>query len=370
MADVLRAGHISDAITGAITQADIRIAQGRLREAMRTYEHALQLATAQGEPAPRGTADLYVGMSELEREHGNLLTATQHLSTSTELGERSGFPPNGTRWSMAMAGIRDAQGDPDGALNLLDEAERLYVSDFSPNVRPVAALKARVWVAHGRLSEALAWARERGLSAEDDLGYLREFEHITLARMLFVQRSGAEKALALLRRLFEAAEAGGRMGSMIEILVLRALAEQVRGDMAAALVALERTLTLAETEGYVRIFVDAGPPMAGLLEAAAKRGIATSYLRQLRAVFAKPVVTAPANEALIQIGPLSERELDVLRLLGTDLDGPEIARELTVSLNTVRTHTKNLYSKLGVNNRRAAVTRAEELQLLSRTRKH
>jgi LuxR family maltose regulon positive regulatory protein len=142
----------------------------------------------------------------------------------------------------------------------------------------------------------------------------------------------------------------------------------VRGDIAAALMALERALTLAEPEGYVRIFVSEGPPMVELLEAAAKRGIATSYLRQLRAVFAKPVVTAPANEALIE--PLSDRELDVLRLLGTDLDGPEIARELTVSLNTVRTHTKNLYSKLGVNNRRAAVTRAEELQLLSRTRKH
>jgi len=180
----------------------------------------MQLATAQGEPAPRGTADLCVGMSELEREHGNLLTATQHLSTSTELGERTGFPPNGARWSVAMAGIRGAQGDPDGALDLLDEAERLYVSDFSPNVRPVSALKARVWVAHGRVSEALVWARERGLSAEDDLSYLREFEHITLARMLLVQRSGAaEKALGLLWRLFEAAETGGRTGSMIEILV-------------------------------------------------------------------------------------------------------------------------------------------------------
>jgi LuxR family maltose regulon positive regulatory protein len=336
---------------------------------MRTYEHALQLATAQGEPAPRGTADLYVGMSELERERGDLLAATHHLSTSKDLGERTGFPPSGTRWSVAMAGIRDAQGDPDGALDMLDEAERLYVSDFSPNVRPVSALKARVWVAHGRVSEALAWARERGLSAEDDLSYLREFEHITLARMLLVQRSGAfEKAMGLLRRLFEAAKTGGRLGSMIEILVLQALAQQVRGDIPAGLVALERALALAEPEGYVRIFVNEGPPMVELLEAAAKRGIATGYIRQLRAAFGTPVVGAPANAALIE--PLSDRELEVLRLLGTDLDGPEIARELTVSLNTVRTHTKNLYSKLGVNNRRAAVKRADELQLLSRTRKH
>ncbi|HEV7664694.1 MAG TPA: helix-turn-helix transcriptional regulator, partial [Chloroflexota bacterium] len=282
MADVLRAGHISDAITGAITQADIRIAQGRLREAMRMYEHALQLAAAQGEPAPRGTADLYVGLSELEREHGDLLAATQHLSTSTALGERTGFPPNASRWSVAMAAIRDAQGDPDGALDLLAEAERLYVSDFSPNVRPVSALKARVWVAHGRASEALVWARERGLSAEDELSYVREFEHITLARMLLVQRSGAaEKALGLLGRLLEAAETGGRMGSTIEILVLQARAQQVRGDIPAALVALERALTLAELEGYVRVFVDEGPPMAELLEAAAKRRIAPDYTRQL-----------------------------------------------------------------------------------------
>jgi len=334
---------------------------------MRTYEHALQLAKAQGEPAPRGTSDLYVGMSELERERGDLLAATQHLSTSKELGQRTGFPPNGTRWSVAMAGIRDAQGDPDGALDRLDEAERLYVSDFSPNVRPVSALKARVWVAYGRVSEALAWALERGLSAEDDLSYLREFEHITIARLLLVQRSAAE-ALGLLGRLFEAAETGGRMGSMIEILVLQALAQQVRGDIPAALVALERAIALAEPEGFVRIFVNEGPPMVELLEAAAKRGIATAFVRQLRGAFGKPVVGAPANAALIE--PLSDRELDVLRLLGTDLDGPEIARELTVSLNTVRTHTKNLYSKLGVNNRRAAVKRADELQLLSRTRKH
>jgi LuxR family maltose regulon positive regulatory protein len=129
--------------------------------------------------------------------------------------------------------------------------------------------------------------------------------------------------------------------------------------MAAALVALERALTLAEPEGYVRIFVDAGPPMVGLLEAAAKRGIATNYARQLLTAFGNAEVKAPVKQHLIE--PLSARELDVLRLLGTDLDGPGIARELTVSLNTIRTHTKNLYSKLGVNNRRAAVRRAEEL---------
>ena len=130
---------------------------------------------------------MYVGMSELHRERNDLDAATQHLLRSKEQGEHTGFPQNRYRWRVAMARIREAQGDLDGALDLLDEAERLYVSDFFPNVRPVAALKTRVWVAQGRLGEALGWAREQGLSVDDDLSYLREFEHITLARVLLAR---------------------------------------------------------------------------------------------------------------------------------------------------------------------------------------
>ena len=152
----------------------------------------------------------------------------------------------------------------------------------------------------------------------------------------------------------------------MEIQVLQALAHQMRGDVPAALVPLGRALALAEPEGYDRVFLDEGPPMAALLEAAAKHGIAPTYVRELLTAFGKAEDRAPARQNLIE--PLSARELDVLRLLGTDLDGPDIARELIVSLNTVRTHTKNIYAKLGVNNRRAAVSRAVELDLLSRTR--
>jgi LuxR family maltose regulon positive regulatory protein len=374
MAGVRRAGHISDTLGSAIALADIRLAQGRLREAMRTYEHALQLATEQGEPILRGTADMYVGMSELHRERDDLPAATQALLRSQELGEHTGLPQNRYRWRVAMARIREAQGDLDGALDLLHEAERLYMSDFFPNVRPVAALKARVLVRQGRVGEALGWACEQGLAAEDELSYLREFEHITLARVLLAQaqRSPGDcsirEAFGLLERLLKAAEEGDRMGSAIEILVLQALAHHMRGDIPAALVPLERALTLAEPEGYVRIFVDEGPPMAALLEAAAKRRIASDYARQLLAALVKAEDRTPVKQGLIE--PLSERELDVLRLLGTDLDGPEIASQLMVSLNTMRTHTKNIYAKLGVNTRRAAVRRAEELGLLSRTRKH
>jgi LuxR family maltose regulon positive regulatory protein len=124
---------------------------------------------------------------------------------------------------------------------------------------------------------------------------------------------------------------------------------------------LERALTLAEPEGYVRMFVDEGPPMAHLLEEAVRCGIAPHYVRHLLAALGKTENSTPVTQGLIE--PLSERELEVLQLLRTDLTGPEMARELVVSLNTLHTHTKNIYSKLGVNTRRAAVRRAEELDL-------
>jgi LuxR family maltose regulon positive regulatory protein len=238
------------------------------------------------------------------------------------------------------------------------------MSDLSPNVRPIAALKARVNVRQGRVGEAVGWAREQGLATDDDLSYLREFEHITLARLLLA-RGSVPEATQLLERLLRAADEGARNGSVIEILVLQALAYQMRGNNPAALVPLERALRLAEPEGYVRMFVDEGPPMAALLEAAAKRGIAAEYARQLLKAFGKAEDRSAANQVLIE--PLSERELDVLRLLGTDLVGPEIASQLMVSLNTVRTHIKSIYTKLGVNNRRTAVRRAEELELLARS---
>jgi LuxR family maltose regulon positive regulatory protein len=369
MAGLRRAGHIADTFGCAIALADIRLAQGRLGGALRTYEQALQRAHEPGGPVLRGTADMYVGLSELHRERNDLPAATQNLLRSQELGEHLGLPQNRYRWRVAMARIRQAEGNLAGALDLLNEAERLYVSDYFPNVRPVPALRARVLVAQGELSEAVGWARERGLSAEDDLSYLHEFEHITLARVLLARHAAQpagnsiQEATRLLERLLRAAEDGRRTGSVIEILIVLALAHQARNDIPAAVASLHRAVTLAEPEGYVRIFADEGLPLASLLRAVAKQGAAPGYARQLLAAVSKAEDAAPAAQGLIE--PLSARELDVLRLLGTDLDGPEIARELIVSLNTVRTHTRNIYAKLGVNNRRAAVRRASELGLLA-----
>jgi LuxR family maltose regulon positive regulatory protein len=377
MAYLQRIGFISDVIGGSVTLADIRITQGRLREAMRIYERGLQLATTQGGRVLRGAADMHVGMSELYRERNELDTATEHLLKSKELGDLNGLPKNPYRWRVAMARLRQAEGDLAGAIELLDEAEPLYTADFSPNVRPVAAVKTRLWIAQGRLGEALGWTRERGLSAHDDLSYLREFEHITLARILFARykSDGSESALrasiGFLERLLKAAQEGGRTGSVIEILVLQALAHQAAGDLPTANAALERALILAEPEGYFRIFLDEGADMAKLLREVARRGIMPGFIGDLLAAFGAEVQELAGKSPLLALSPLqplveplSQREMEILRLLQTELSVPEIAGELVIAASTVRSHTKSIYSKLDVNNRRAAVKRATELSLI------
>ena len=366
---VLKAGHLSDAIGCAVAVSDLQMAQGRLRDALRTCEDGLQLVTEPGAPVLRGAADMHVGLGTLLRERNELDAATLHLQKCRDLGEHMGLPQTPYRWCAAMARIKEAQGDLNGALDLLDEAQRRYDGDFFPNIRPIAAQKARLWVLQGRVNEALEWARDQGLSAQDELSYLREFEHVMLARALLADTSAGslQDAMWLLDRLLQAAEAGKRIRSVIEILVLQSLAHFTQGDNSAAHVTLARALTLGEPEGYVRIFVDEGPAMEKLLEQAAKQGIAPDYVGLLRGAFGITKAPTPRQQNLIE--PLSERELDVLRLLGTELGGPEIANELMVSLNTMRSHTKNIYTKLGVNNRRAAVRRADELALFSRAPK-
>jgi LuxR family maltose regulon positive regulatory protein len=377
---LLRAGHISDVLGCSITLADIRITQGRLGDALRTYDQALQLNSQEIGTVLRGTADMYVGMSQIACERDDLESATQHLLRSQELGEHTGLPQNPYRWRVAMARIRESEGDLAGALTLLDEAQRVYMGDFSPNVRPVPAMRARVLAVQGNVGEALGWAREQGLSADDNLTYVREFDHITLAKVLLARyttdgdNGSLHQVTRLLQGLLSAADAGGRTGSVIEILVLQALSHHAGGDTPDALAPLERALTLAEPEGYVRVFAGEGLPMASLLAAVIRKRAGWDYVRRLLAACSHDgaAATTPLEQATRLknglVEPLSERELDVLRLLATDLDGPDIARRLFVSVNTMRTHTKSIYAKLGVNNRRAAVRRAEERGLLSRRR--
>jgi len=369
-----QANNFANAISITFVLANILLIQGRLQAAVSAYRQSLKDAVSRGKHSFLGASDLHRGLSEVLCEQGNLESAAQHLDTAQQLGEHGSLTGWPHRLCVAQARLKEAQGDLTGSLALLDEAERRYVLNPLPE-RSIAALKARVWARQGRLAEAELWAREQNLSPDDALSYLREFEYLTLARVLILRHKtdpvdgDLRAALDLLARLLHAAESGGRTGSVIEILIVQSLAHQAQGDQPQALAALEHALTLAEPEGYLRIFVDEGEPMRWLIE---KQSLSrdhpiSGYTAKLLAAFQQPatalkLATVAHKPDLVE--PLSDRELEVLRLLRSELSGPEIAQQLLVSLNTLRTHTKNIFNKLGVNNRRAAVRRAEELGLL------
>jgi ATP/maltotriose-dependent transcriptional regulator MalT len=376
LAGLQEADHIADVLGCSIAVADMELTLGRLRDAGATFERALALAD--GEPEVlRGTADMYVGLGRVDLERGDLAAAVEHLRRADDLGDAADLPQNPYRWRVAMALAREAEGEVSAAVSLLDDAIRVYVGDYSPNVQPVQAVRARVLAAAGDVDAAVAWTRAAGLSADDDLSYLREYEHVTLARVLLAEHAGTGAAaprldaLRLLDRLIEAAQGGHRLGTLIELLALRAVALADVDDAEAA-TTLERAVALAEPEGYVRVFAREGPPMRRLLKRVAGGGAGSVYVRQLAAATsAAPDGLAPTEQPSDQralIDPLSDREAEVLRLLASDLDGPSIARHLVVSLNTVRTHTKHIYTKLDVNSRRAAVSKAYQLNLLTGSR--
>lgn len=369
-----RAGHIADVLGCTITLADLDMTQGCLKSAERAFVRALALA--EGESLSlRGTADMYVGLSRVAWERNDLDAAKEHLRRADVLGESAALPQNPYRWRVAMARIREAEGDTDAALGLFEEAMRLYVGDYSPDVRPVHAMRARVLTARGDVDEALAWAAEHAVSASDEISYLREFEHVTLAQVLLAQHSTTgsaaclSDALALLERLAAAAEQGGRVGTLIEVLLLQAAGQAMAGpgDSVDPVATLERAVKLAEPDGWLGPFLGQRAMVGGLLEVLSRDRPGWAHLERVLEVLA-PVRGAGAARSQALIDPLSARELDVLRLLASELDGPAIARELVVSLNTVRTHTKHIYTKLGVNSRRAAVRHAHQLNLLSARR--
>jgi LuxR family transcriptional regulator, maltose regulon positive regulatory protein len=359
-----RAGYMQFQVVSVHILADIRLAQGRLREAERIYQQTLEIATAQGDPA-WGTVDVYVGLSEICCERNDLNAATRYLLKSKDLGDHAGLADTRHRWYVAVAKVREAEDDLDGALAMLDEAERQYVPGADPDLRPVGARRARLWIKQGRTHNALSWAEERNLPANDDLGYLREFEHLTLARALIAAADpdAMEQSVGLLDRLLDAAEAGQRAGSVIEMLIAQALAYEAMGDVPAALASLGRALSLAEPEGYIRIFTGEGEPMARLLAEAQSHGVRATYAGRLLAAMAcgDPVASGSGSSAP---DLLSEREIEVLRLVAAGHSNREIAERLFLALDTVKGHNRRIFGKLGVQSRTEAIARAREIGLL------
>jgi LuxR family maltose regulon positive regulatory protein len=349
--------------------------RGQLCQAAETYRQALQLATrssAQGEGRGGGSGHpppfaglAHIGLAGLLYEWNDLDRAQRHAQEGIRLGERGQSVDvlQGGCSYLTLAQVYQARGEVDNALEMMRKAEQFAQSHNQAYVIALAAaLRARLWLAQGNVTAASRWAQERGLSANDELSYARETESITLARVLLAQGQAGE-ALRLLARLVAAAQAAQRMGSTIKILALQALTFEAQSDVDRAVSALEQALCLAEPEGYIRTFVDEGQSMALLLQRSLSQGIVPSYASQLLLALGETSGPAsPVAQPLVE--PLSERELEVLRLVAAGLSNREIAEELYLSINTVKAHAKNIYSKLNVRGRMQAADRARELDLL------
>jgi LuxR family maltose regulon positive regulatory protein len=264
-----------------------------------------------------------------------------------------------------MGRVTEAEGDWVGAVELLDQAQSLYRPGFFVDIRPIPAVKARVLIGANQLNDAAVWAAGHEFSSKDASDYLKEYECLTYVRLLLAQHraranpAGVATAARLLDQLLDSARSDGRWGSVVEIHMLTALTREAKGDRSSAVDCLSAAFTTAPEPGaYVRLFLAEGEPMQTLLRHAQRHGAADGHPARVLAAHERPA----SNHALVD--PLSERETQVLRLLDSDLTGPEIANTLFVSHNTVRTHTRHIFAKLQVTTRRSAVIRAGELGLL------
>jgi LuxR family maltose regulon positive regulatory protein len=274
---------------------------------------------------------------------------------------------------ILLARILQARGDSDGANMLLQAANKSYQMNPTQWVHlAVTDCQVRLWLAQEELDAASRWAQQNSLSAEVELNPRNEFEHFPLARVLITQgRASSDgailaRALELIDRLALSAESAGRIGHLIDLFILQALAIDAQGNLDQALSCLERALLLAEPQGFVRIFLDNGNPIIHLLQEAARRNIAADYAIKLLNLIDKDDQTdGPIHSpSSLLLDPLSDRELEVLQLIAQDLSYQEMADQIMVSLNTVRTHVKNIYSKLMVHKRSEAVAKAKELNLI------
>lgn len=376
-------GNRMIAVSALCDLAKLQKRQGQLQQAWETLEQALQLATDPlGRRLPIASKAL-IGLGELEREWNDLESAEAHLSESIayarQWSEMACFDSH-----LALASVSQAQGKLEAARSDLQIAwEIARKSEFTKLDDLVVDLQqAHFYIIQGDLAAAMHWAENRRLLSDISLEqkppteeaqdyvsvHLRKYEHIVLAH-LFIHQDRAAEALDLLAPLLEKAKQLGRIDLMISIQVLRAMAFDLEGQDAQALDSLAEALLLAEPGGYIRTFLDEGEAMARLLRRAASQGLATGYVTKLLDAFdveisAERGATPETVTAQPLVDPLSERELEVLRLLASGLTNPEIADELIVAVSTVHSHCKSIYSKLNVHRRWDAVQRAQELDIL------
>ncbi len=362
------------AVTSITLLARLYVLQGRLRQAAATYEQVMQVV-----PRPEMLRTIfssllyYFGLGDLLREWNALDAAERHLVQGMALvkGTLTLEPFVAVLGYAALARLQQARGNTRAALATLDALEQVAEQrHFAPHlVIQGAAVRAQFELAQGNVTAAIRWADTSGLSAEDeDLRYPREGEYLVLARVRIAQAHDdpatpfLQDTLRLLDRLLQDAEAKARMNSVLEILVLRALALEAQGNRTSALSTLERALVLAAPEDYIRLFVDEGAPMLALLHLAHTRSSVPGYVATLLRVFGEQQTQlSPRPGPLAE--PLTERERDVLRLLLEGASNREIARRLVLSVNTVKRHVYNLCGKLGVQSRTQAIIRARALNL-------
>jgi LuxR family maltose regulon positive regulatory protein len=373
-------GNPMIAVTALCHQSRLQARQGRLHQAKEILERALRLATGPDGRLPIASEPL-IGLGELWREWNDLEAAEAHLLEGIDLaGQWSALAAFDAYGPLAR--VRQAKGDDMGAREAIEMAARLAQKSESTELDDLISdiQKALFFVRQGDDDWALRWAERRGLlidgvvsppptPGEDHVGYrLRKYEELVLAR-LFLNQGRSEDSLALLESVLAVARDLGRVDLVIQCQILLALTHQALGNEAQSLDALADALSLAEPGGFVRVFCDEGRPLVSLLRLAASRGISSAYAASLLAVIAsggsEPLESSRSEDRVQPLlEPLSERELDVLRLLATGLSNPEIAQELYIATSTVRSHCKSIYGKLDVHSRWDAVHRAKDLGLI------
>lgn len=361
------AGNIAAANIAAFYLSRVLELQGHLHRAAEALREALQFTESKGLGESPASAILNIGLASLLCQWNELQQAEDHLLLGQELARLGGHHELRRNGGIVLARLRLAQGDPAGALAAIQEAEQATAKVEMPLASAeLAAYKARVWLAQGDLAAAARWAEGAAQRPGQDRGYTRQIEAVTLARVRFA-RGEMQQALDQLAACQQAADQSGGLGWAVEIGILRALVHEAMGRRSSALADLERALTQAEPQGYVQLFLDEGESMAVLLRRVASLGVAPAYARRLldaldrRAAVQEPAAT-PGSPPLVE--PLTEREMEVLRLMASGLSNREIAVELVLAMGTVKAHLHNIYGKLGVRGRVEAASRARELHLL------